>query len=77
MVTLDEKIERAQRLLRKMQDDEPMMAIRLAHLGHEQRESSKRFAAEIMAQTQAELERLQEAQAAIAYSEMTIPAPAD
>jgi len=54
-----------------------MMAIRLAHLGHEQRESSKRFAAEIMAQTQAELERLQEAQAAIAYSEMTIPAPAD
>ena len=76
MVTLDEKIQRAQRLLRKLQDYEPMLAIRLAHVGEEQRESSRRFAAEIMAHTQAELKRLKEAQAA-AYSELTIPAPAD
>jgi len=77
MVTLDEKIQRTQRLLRKLQEDEPMLAIRLAHVGHEQRESSQRFAAEILAQTQAELERLLEVQAAVAYSEMTFPAPAD
>jgi hypothetical protein len=77
MVTLEEKIQRTQRLLRRLQDDEAMLAIRLAQLGQEQRESSTKFAAQIMAQTQAELQRLMEARASVAYSELAFPAPAD
>jgi hypothetical protein len=75
MLSLDEKIERTQRLLRRLEEDEPLLALRVAELGAEQQESSKRFAAQMIAQAKAELDRLVEAQACEA--DLSIPAPAD
>ena len=75
MLSLDEKLERPQRLLRRLEEDQPLLALRVAELGAEQQESSKRFAAQMIAQTRAELQRLVEAQADEA--DLSIPASAD
>jgi hypothetical protein len=37
MITLDEKIARTQRLLRRLEEDEPYLRIRLSALGAEHR----------------------------------------
>jgi hypothetical protein len=75
MLPLQERIEKTQRLLRRLEEDEPLLARRVAELGSEQQESSKRFAAQVIAHTRAELQRLEEAQACEADS--SFPAPAD
>lgn len=58
MLSLDAKIDRAQRLLRMLQDDAPLLAIRVRDLAPEHQESAKSYAAELMANAQAELSKL-------------------
>lgn len=58
MITLQEKIGRTLRMLNRMEQDLPLLAIRIAPLGKEHRESAKRFAEQLMIDTRAELERL-------------------
>jgi rubrerythrin len=58
MIPLEEKIERTQRLLRRLEEDEPLLAARVAELGREHQESVKRFAARVLRETRAELQRL-------------------
>jgi hypothetical protein len=75
MITLDEKIERTQRLLRRMEEDRPYMKARLAGLGDDHRQSASAYAEELRAQAIAELSRLIEQRGS--DSDLTIPQPAD
>jgi rubrerythrin len=75
MITLDEKIERTRRLLRRLEEDEPLLATRVAELGREHQESAKRFAARVLRETRAELERLLDRQSSDYDS--FFPSPAD
>lgn len=75
MLSLDEKIDRTQRLLRRLEEDAPLLAQRISELGPEHQESSKRFAAQVIAQARAELEKLRTAQAN--RFDLAFPAPAD
>ena len=75
MIPLDEKIERTQRLLRRLEEDQPLLAIRVAPLGREQQESAKKFATQLLVQTKAELERLLEKKSQ--DFDAFVPSPAD
>ena len=75
MLSLDEKIHRTQRLLKRLEEDAPLLARRVAELGPEHQESSKSFAAQMMAQARMELEKLRQAQAN--KVNLAFPAPAD
>ncbi|MGD0508128.1 MAG: hypothetical protein ABSA27_10040 [Terriglobales bacterium] len=58
MITLDEKIARTERLLRRMEEDEPYLHVRLSALSSEHRQSANAFADRLRAEAEAELERL-------------------
>jgi hypothetical protein len=58
MITLEEKIARTQRLLRRLEEDEPYLHVRLSALGDEHRQSATDFAERVRAEAQAELQRL-------------------
>ena len=60
MATLayDVKIARAQRTLRWLEDDVPLLAMRVKDLSPERQTLAKRFAANMIDQARAELERL-------------------
>ena len=58
MITLEEKIARTQRLLRRLEEDQPYLHARLSALGAEHRESSNAFANRVRAEAEAELQRL-------------------
>ena len=58
MITLDERIARTQRLLRRLEDDQPYLRARLSPLGTEQRRSARAFAERVRAEAEAELQRL-------------------
>ena len=58
MITLDEKIARTQRLLRRLEEDEPYLRIRLSALGAEHRQSASAFADRVRMEAEAELARL-------------------
>jgi hypothetical protein len=58
MLSLDVKIDRAQRLLRMLEEDAPLLARRVAELAPEHQESARSHAAQLAAHTRAELERL-------------------
>lgn len=60
MLTLDVKIHRAQRFVRMLEEDAPLLDARLAPLNAERQRVTKAYAAELRAQAQAELERLLE-----------------
>ena len=75
MIPLDEKIERTQRLLKRLEEDEPLLAVRVAELGREHQESAKRFAARLLDETRAELQRLLDRRS-LNYDPY-LPAPAD
>lgn len=75
MVTLEEKIAKAQRLLRLLDNDQPYMNMRLSVLGAEQRQAANDFAGRVRAEAQAELQRLL-AERAMPW-EWTVPQPAD
>jgi hypothetical protein len=58
MLTMAAKIERAQRLVRMLEEDAPLLAIRVAELNAEHQLSAKSYAAQLTARARAALERL-------------------
>jgi hypothetical protein len=58
MITVDEKIAKTQRMLRRMEQDQPYLKMRLSPLGTEHRQSANAFAERIRAEAEAELRRL-------------------
>lgn len=52
------KIDRAQRLLRMIEEDAPLLAVRVSELTPERQQSAKSYAAQLAAHTRAELEKL-------------------
>ncbi len=75
MIPLEERIARTQRLLRRLEEDQPYLHMRLSPLGVEQRQSTHAFADRIRTEAEAELQRLL-AKRALPY-EWTVPQPAD
>lgn len=57
-ISLEEKIARTQRLLQRLEEDQPYMNVRLAPLGAEYRQSANAFAERVRAEAEAELSRL-------------------
>lgn len=58
MLTNDFRIARVQRTLRWFEEDIPLLNMRVKDLSAERQESAKRFAAAVIQQTRAELEKL-------------------
>jgi hypothetical protein len=58
MITLEERIARTQRLLRRLEEDQPYLEVRLSALGAEHRQSANAFADRVRAEAEAELQRL-------------------
>jgi hypothetical protein len=58
MITVDEKIAKTQRMLRRMEQDQPYLQMRLSPLGAEHRRSANAFAERIRSEAEAELQRL-------------------
>jgi hypothetical protein len=58
MITLEERIARTQRLLRRLEEDQPYLRARLSALGAEHRESAHAFAERVRVEAEAELQRL-------------------
>lgn len=75
MITLDERIAKTQRLLRRLEDDQPYLRVRLSALGAEHRQNASSFADRIRAEAEAELGRLL-AERGTAY-DWSAPQPAD
>jgi len=76
MITLDEKIDRAQRLLRRLEEDEPYLRARLSALGAEHRQRANAFADRVRMEAEAELARLV-AELGTVQELTTAPQPAD
>jgi hypothetical protein len=75
MITLEEKIARTQRLLRRLEEDEPYLHVRLSPLGDEHRQSATDFAQKVRVEAEAELQRLM-TERGNRY-DLTLPQPAD
>jgi len=58
MLSIHAKIDRAQRLVRMLEDDAPLLAVRVANLAPEHQQSAKAYAAQLAARARAELEKL-------------------
>lgn len=58
MITIDERIAKTERLLRRLEDDKPYLRVRLSALGAEHRQSASAFAERVQAEAEAELRRL-------------------
>jgi hypothetical protein len=54
----DLRISRVQQTLRRFEDDIPLLNMRVKELSQERQESARKFAAALIDQTRAELERL-------------------
>jgi hypothetical protein len=74
MLPIELRIDRAQRLLRMIEQDAPLLAVRVAPLSIERQQSAKSYARELARLTQAELNRLLEEKA---VSETIEPHAAD
>ncbi|MFZ1918603.1 MAG: hypothetical protein WAU58_13595 [Terriglobales bacterium] len=75
MITLEEKIARTERLLRRLEEDQPYLRARLSALGAEHRESAHAFAERVRVEAEAELQRLLAERTPTL--EWTAPQPAD
>ena len=62
MLTNEFRIARVQKTLRWFEDDIPLLNMRVRELSAERQESARKFAAAVISQTRAELERLLEQQ---------------
>ena len=58
MLSIELRINRAQRLLRMIEHDAPLMAVRIAPLSPERQKSAKSYARELAALTRAEIRKL-------------------
>jgi hypothetical protein len=75
MIPLEERIARTERLLRRLEEDQPYLHVRLSELSAEHRQSANAFAERVRAEAEAELQRLL-AERATPY-EGNVPRPAD
>jgi len=75
MITLEERIARTERLLRRLEEDQPYLHMRLLPLAAEHRQSANAYADRVRAEAEAELQRLM-AERAMPY-EWNVPQPAD
>lgn len=75
MITLDERIAKTERLLRRLQDDQPYLRVRLSALGAEHRQNVSAFADRVRVEAEAELRRLL-AERGMPY-DWNMPQPAD
>jgi hypothetical protein len=76
MLPIEFRIDRAQKLLRMIEQDAPLLAVRVAPLSPERQESAKSYAAQLARHTRAELKRLLE-EKAIAETDELSPHAAD
>ena len=76
MLSVELRIDRAQRLLRMIEQDAPLLAVRVAPLSLECQESAKSHAQRLAALTRAELRRLMK-EKAVTESIDLIPQAAD
>jgi hypothetical protein len=60
MLSIHTKIDRTQRLLRMLEEDAPLLAVRVAPLTPERQQSAKEYAAQLTAYARAELDKLLE-----------------
>jgi phosphoribosylaminoimidazole carboxylase (NCAIR synthetase) len=58
MLSLQSKIERTQRLLRMLEQDAPLLAVRVAPLNPDHQRSAVHYAEQLTAHTRAELRKL-------------------
>lgn len=58
MLSIHAKIDRTQRLLRMLEEDAPLLAVRVAQLTPERQQSAKEYAAQLTAHARAELDKL-------------------
>jgi len=58
MLSLHTRIDRAQRLLRMLEEDAPLLAIRIAELTPERQIAAMMYADQLVARARAELEKL-------------------
>jgi len=58
MLSIHTRIDRAQRLLRMLEEDAPLLEVRVAPLTPERQQSARAYAAKLTAHTRAELESL-------------------
>ena len=58
MLPIELRIDRAQRLLRMIEEDAPLLAVRIAPLSAERQKSAKSHARELAALTRAEIRKL-------------------
>jgi len=58
MLPIHARIDRAQRLLRMLEEDAPLLELRVRDLTPERQQSAKAYAARLTAQARAELEKL-------------------
>ena len=72
MLPIELRIDRAQRLLRMIEQDAPLLAARVAPLSPERQESAKSYARDLAALTRAEIKRLLDEQT---FSEASEPGP--
>jgi len=75
MITLEERIARTERLLRRLEEDQPYLRARLSALGAEHRESANAFAERVRVEAEAELQRLLAER--VPTLEWSAPQPAD
>lgn len=76
MLPVETKIDRAQRLLRMIEQDAPLLALRVAPLSREGQESAMSHAKNLAALTRTELKRLMK-EKAVAESSDLVPQAAD
>jgi hypothetical protein len=74
MLPIELRIDRAQRLLRMIEQDAPLLAARVAPLSVERQQSTKSYAQQLAMLTRAEINRLLEEKA---FAEVVEPYPAD
>jgi hypothetical protein len=58
MLPIELRVARAERLVRMLEQDAPLLAVRIAPLSRERQESTKSYAAGLAAHARAELKRL-------------------
>ena len=76
MLSIDLKIDRAQRFLRMIENDAPLLAMRLAPLSAERQQSAKSYMQRVAERTRCEIRELLEEKDLLAIAEQT-PASAD
>src|SRR5438552_16612600 len=76
MLPIELRIDRAQKLLRMIEQDAPLLAVRVAPLSRERQESVKSYARDLAAYTRAEISRLVEEKVSAEVSEFS-PQAAD